>query len=955
MVNIFNSEYDVEISYINKLKEMGYEYISMSNYEDVCLNFRKQFCKFNEQQLIEAKGIAELSDSEFKNVKSRLSTCSIYESAKILREKWILDLDNKKKIYVDFFTSDVSKNIYQVSRQITMSPNDKKDVLSTNRYDVTIFINGLPLIQTELKKPGIELNEAINQINRYRRDSFRGLFQYIQLFIISNSTITKYCANINENDVSNNKQDIPKSLTFFWTNDQNQRISKLIEFTSIFLTKSNVTEILSKYFIIKETEPILIVMRPYQIYAVKYAYDRVIKENSNGYVFHTTGSGKTLTSYKLASLLRDNSTIEKVFFLVDRRDLDDQTIEEYNSFEKDCVDHTKNSFHLIQTMQNSSQKLIISTIQKLSKVLDFKKNLSIINHFKNKRCVFIIDECHRSQFGVMNAKIKKYFLNSNFIGFTGTPIFQENRGPQEKTTADIFSSKESEPCIHKYLIKDAISDGNVLRFSVEHMVTVDKKYILDSNTTINNVSDDESYYNLKNLNIDQFYHSEKRIAIISEHILDHLNQHIIIGNSKYTAIFAVDKIETLMKYYFYMKNHNPKRYRIAAIFHSKENTNKENYKKEQEYCIEDYNKLFQTDYTLEKFDTYRKDISRRMKQKETPQIDLLLVVNMFLTGFDSKPTNTLFLDKNLIWHSLVQAYSRTNRVEKPTKKYGQIITYRNIMSEQDNALRLFSGSGDPDEYLLKPYDYYLQKLFKEVNSLREIVQKPDDVKNLQSEEEIKSFIIIFRKLANYLSMLKTFSRFDWKDLNERINEEDYLDYKSWYLNYYEKQKKGEDISILNDIDFNIELIKTDLINVDYILNLLKNISQKKDYELEKYIDYILKEIEHSDNEKIRSKKEMIISFLKNKIQHINIQNKDILNEYYKYEKESLELDIQYFSKKYKLTKEFMYKITSQYFEDTRKITKEYLRENLLQEGIIGIIVITKLIDKILSFLRDTNT
>lgn len=265
---------------------MGYEFISMSNYNDVCLNFRKQFCKLNEQQLIEAKGIAELSDSEFENVKSRLSTCSIYESAKILREKWILNLDNKKEIYVDFFTSDVSKNIYQVSRQITMSPNDKKDVLSKNRYDVTIFINGLPLIQTELKKPGIELNEAINQINRYRRDSFRGLFQYIQLFIISNSTITKYCANINENDVSNNKQDIPKSLTFFWTNDQNQRISKLIEFTSIFLTKSNVTEILSKYFIIKETEPILIVMRPYQIYAVKYAYDRVINKNSNGFSYN---------------------------------------------------------------------------------------------------------------------------------------------------------------------------------------------------------------------------------------------------------------------------------------------------------------------------------------------------------------------------------------------------------------------------------------------------------------------------------------------------------------------------------------------------------------------------------------------------------------------------------------------------------------------------------------------
>ena len=358
------SEYEVESLYIDRLIEMGYEFIPMKNYDDVCNNFRKQFCALNSQELIEAKGVAALSDSEFDRVMIRLENHTVYESAKLLREKWVLELDNGKTVYVEFFTNDETRNIYQVTHQITMDPAHKDDVLYRNRYDVTILINGLPLIQTELKRPGIEINEAVNQINRYRRFSFKGLFRFIQLFVISNSTMTKYCANINENNQFGKKQDILKSLTFFWTDENNTRINKLIDFTNVFLHKVHITEMLNKYFVIKDTEPILMVMRPYQIYAVKRAFDRIMMSNMNGYVFHTTGSGKTLTSFKLASLLRDDRRIDKVFFLIDRKDLDDQTVDEYNSFEKDCVDNTDNTYSLVKALKDSSKTLIITTIQK---------------------------------------------------------------------------------------------------------------------------------------------------------------------------------------------------------------------------------------------------------------------------------------------------------------------------------------------------------------------------------------------------------------------------------------------------------------------------------------------------------------------------------------------------------------------------------------------------------------
>lgn len=950
------SEYEVESLYINRLNELGYDYVELKNYDDVCSNFREQFCKLNSQELIAAKGKAELSNTEFDRIMVRLENHTIYKSAKILREKWILELDNGKSIYVVFLTDDETRNTYQVTHQVTMDPEHKDDVLYKNRYDVTILINGLPLVQTELKRPGIEINEAVNQINRYRRFSFRGLFRYIQLFVISNSTMTKYCANINENNALGQKQDILKPLTFFWTDENNVRINKLIDFTNAFLPKANLTEMLNKYFVVKDTEPILLVMRPYQVYAVKRAFDRIIMANMNGFVFHTTGSGKTLTSFKLASLLRDDRRIDKVFFLIDRSDLDDQTVDEYNSFEAGCVDQTDNTYNLVRDLKDSSKTLIVTTIQKMATALRSEKYTAIMDGFRNNKCVFIIDECHRSQFGKMHAQIRKHFDNSNYIGFTGTPIFAENKGPQGQTTADVFQSGTLDPCIHKYMIKEAIADGNVLRFSVEYMRSVSIKSVADSKIDIKSL-DDADYCKRHHIDLDELYHSDKRIAAISDDILGHLKQRTRLeNNNTYTAIFAVDKIETLVKYYEYMKAHNPEDYKIAAIFTYQANQDMEEspdkHAGEQlESCMKDYNKMFGTDYDLGKFDAYRKDISKRMKQKDLPQVDLLLVVNMFLTGFDSKPTNTLFLDKNLIWHSLVQAYSRTNRVDKVTKQFGQIVTYRNIKRAQDDALKLYSGDGDPNAYLLKSYDFYVSEFYKQVESLRSVVSCPDDAGNLQSEDDIRAFVVSFRTLASTLSTLKTFSKFEWSDLAPALDEDEYSDYKSWYLYYYDKHKGGGKESVLVDVDFNIELVRTDKINVVYILNLLKEINRSNKNEMQKSVDLILREIERSDNEKVRYKREIMKAFVTERFFELD-PDADIIEAYNEYEKEVLQADIESFSAENGLTIEFVSAVLHRYFIDPKAITKEYLRTKLSAQGIKGLLKLTAYISKLQEFMNN---
>lgn len=967
------SEYAVEKHLIEQLSHTGYRFVRMGNHDDLLTNLREQICKVNRDKLVEAKGEASLSDSEFERVKNRLLNHTVYESAKILREKWILDLDNGESVYLEFLTDDYERNTYQVTHQVTMDKEHVEDVDQTNRYDVTILINGLPLVQIELKRPGVEINEAINQINRYRTKSFFGLFKFIQVFVVSNSVQTKYFANENDLDKRGGVRRILKSLVFYWTDENNKRINTLAEFTSVFFTKNAITELLCDYFVVKESEPDLMVMRPYQIFAVKAALRRVLIEDMNGYVFHTTGSGKTLTSYKLASILRDSGKIEKVFFLIDRADLDEQTVDEYNSFEEGCVDNTENTRSLVSSLKDSSKTLIITTIQKMATALRSGKYDAVLDEYADRKCVFIIDECHRSQFGKMHASIKRRFRNANFIGFTGTPIFKQNKGSNDRTTADVFSvpndpeagTADSKACIHRYMIKEAIADGNVLPFSVEFMRSIAVENTGDDSIDSDRL-DDADYCRRHNIDVGALYHDEKRIANISDDILEHLAQHTRPeGTDVYTAIFAIDKIKYLMAYYRRMKAHrlawdpetNPDGFRIAAIFTFQANeelddAGEDKYSRDElQECMDDYNAMFGTDFDVSNFDSYRKDISNRMKQKDLPQIDLLLVVNMFLTGFDSKPTNTLILDKDLKWHSLVQAYSRTNRVDKKTKRFGQIVTYRNIKKAQDDALALFSGDGNPDDYLLQSYDYYVAEYRKQVEALRNIAETPDDAGYLQSEDDQREYVVAFRRLMGTLATLKTFSRFDWEDLDVFMDEQTYTGYKSWYLEFYDRQKRDpKDNPVLADVDFEIELARTDRINVVYILHLLKDVDRADEEETAKAVDLILREIDRSDNERLRVKRGLMKEFVSKRFYELP-PDADIETAYHDFERDSMQARIEAFATENGLDERMVGEVVQDYFANQKSLTDEALRQRLKGMG-FGLLKLKSVTMKLSQFAKE---
>lgn len=958
------SEYDVEIKFIERLESIGYAYIELNNYEDVISNFRVQLAAYNAEKLIEAKGTADFSDAEFNRVLIHVDNKSVYESAKVLRDKYILNLDNGKTVYLEFFSFNTDRNIYQVSHQITMDKDHKDDVVYKNRYDVTVLINGLPLVQVELKRPGVEINEAINQINRYRKFSFKGLFRYLQLFVVSNSVQTKYFCN--ENEMENGQYNpILKSLVFFWTDENNKRINILDEFTAEFFRKTAITEMIDKFMVIKSAEPILMVMRPYQIYAVKAAKKRVLEANHNGYVFACTGSGKTLTSFKLAQLLREESRIDKVVFLIDRKDLDDQAIDEYNSFEKDCVDNSDSTHVLVKQLQETDRKLIVTTIQKMANAVKSSKYQKFMEQYRDNKIVFIIDECHRSQFGKMHGDIEKHFHNANYIGFTGTPIFEANKGVAKRTTADLFSAgKQMDACLHKYMIKDAIADGNVLRFSVEYQRTIFAHHI-----AVNGIDpeqlDDPEYCKRHNIDIDGLYHDDERIRKIAIDIFEHHEQHIHPqGKDIYTALFAVDSIKTLGKYYDIFKELNKQRevdkqYKVAAIFSFGANEDMDERGDEHSAellsrCIDDYNKMFSTAYDIDKFDSYRKDIAQRLRQKNLPQVDILLVVNMMLTGFDAKTLNTLYLDKNLIWHTLVQAYSRTNRVDKVTKQFGQIVTYRNIKKWQDDALRLFSGDGDPNEYLLENYEYYIQKWVNQAPVLRKVVPTVDDAGQLQNEDEVRMFIIAFRTMVGTLATLKTFSKFNWSDLAVVMDEDEYEGYKSWYL-YYKDQANNPNprVPVPVDVDFDVELVRTDRINVVYILNLLKrahDASNLSAEQLQANVDLILREIERSDNVSLRAKKDIMRAFIETRFYDLP-EEADMQQAFEEFEKEQLQADIETFSYNNGIDTDIVIDIFTDY-SFSGGVSDEAIRRRLMAYH-FGLLKITKLTNDIRGFVVNT--
>ena len=616
----YESESKLEERMIDQLKKQGYQYIEINDVNELEKNFREQVNLHNRGEL----KFKDLSDKEFERLIVKISGKGVFQSAKELRQKQDIQRDDGSIVYLELFnTKDWCRNNFQVTHQTTV------ECKYTNRYDVTILINGLPLVQIELKRRGIDMKEAFNQIKRYKRHSYFGLYKFIQLFIISNGVDTKYFAN--------GDQELNYGFTFFWTDVNNERITNLEQFCVFFLDRCHIGKMIARYMIINETEKMLMVMRPYQVYAVENIVSRALDTNNNGYIWHTTGSGKTITSFKTSQILSLEPSINQVFFLVDRKDLDKQTLDEFNKFDPGCVDMTNQTDKLIQQIKDSTKPLIITTIQKMANACSNPKYESVMEKYKDLKTVFIIDECHRSQFGDMHRTISKTFSNAQYFGFTGTPRFKENPSQDGRSTADIF-----EKCLHTYLIKDAIKDENVLGFSVDYMKFVDWNGRTEEDVMVEGIDTDEVFM------------ADDRIRLIAQDIIDH---HCVkTRDKKYNALFTVSSIPLLIKYYdmFKQLNHNLK---IGAIFTYGANEdldkNPEHSREVLDRIIADYNRMYKTNFSSHTFDSYFRDICKKIKNTE---IDIVIVVNMLLTGFDAKRLNTLYVDKSLKYHDLIQAF-----------------------------------------------------------------------------------------------------------------------------------------------------------------------------------------------------------------------------------------------------------------------------------------------------------
>ena len=827
-MGVYESEAKLEEKLIDQLVKQGYKNVQIDTVEDLERNFREQINEHNKFRLEEKP----LSDKEFERLMIKISGKGVFQSAKELRQLQDIQRDDGTIAYIELFnTREWCQNIFQVTHQTTVEGK------YTNRYDVTLLINGLPLVQIELKRRGMDMKEAFNQIKRYKRHSYSGLYKFIQIFIISNGVDTKYIAN--------GDQELNYGFTFYWTDVNNERINNLEHFCLTFLDRCQIGKVIARYMILNQTEKMLLVMRPYQIYAVENIVSRALDTNNNGYVWHTTGSGKTITSFKTSQILAKEPSINQVFFLVDRKDLDKQTLDEFNKFKPGCVDLTNNTDKLIEQMKDSTKDLIVTTIQKMANACSNSKYAPILEKYKDLKTVFIIDECHRSQFGDMHRQISKTFTNAQYFGFTGTPRFKENPSQDGRSTADIF-----EKCLHTYLIKDAIKDGNVLGFSVDYMKFIDLKS-----------SQTEEDVMVEGIDTEEVFMADDRVRLIAQDIIDHHNTKT--RDKKYNALLAVSSIPLLVKYYNMFKslNHDLK---IGAIFTYGANEdldkNPEHSRESLDKIIDDYNKMYNTNFSSSTFDAYFRDICKKIKNTE---IDIVIVVNMLLTGFDAKRLNTLYVDKSLKYHDLIQAFSRTNRVESETKPFGNIVCYRTTKERVDEAVKLFSQTDNIDTVIMAPYEDYLNKFKVAVSELLKITPVVDSVDSLEREEDIKAFIVAFRTVAKLLVSLKTFNEFDLDNGDTDLNVQMFEDYKSKYYDLYRKLSNDkEKSSILNDITFSLELIQTDKINVSYILNLIRNIDLTNETQKLQDIENIERKLANSTDDDLRSKTDLIKSFLK---------------------------------------------------------------------------------------------
>ncbi len=853
----------LENNLISQLVGLGHKSVTIKTEDDLLKNLKTQLEKHNK---------LSISDAEFDRVMIHLSKGNIFQKAKTLRDKYELIKDDGTKAYLEFLNQDFwCQNQFQVTNQITI--NGKRE----NRYDVTLLINGLPLVQIELKRRGIEMKEAFNQVQRYQKESFssnNALFNYTQIFIISNGVNTKYYANSYKQGKS-----LSYKFTSYWADEKNRKMSQLEKFAGIFLEPCHIAKMITKYIVLHESDKILMVLRPYQFHAVEAIIDKVKNSTKNGYIWHTTGSGKTLTSFKASQIITNNPKIKKVVFVVDRQDLDDQTVREFRAFDKDSIDGTENTKMLVDQFLDVKRSLIVTTILKLNTAISKAKFRKQIEALKDENIVFIFDECHRSQFGDTHQRITNFFTNHQLFGFTGTPIFVKNAFSNKgvkQTTANLFDE-----CLHRYVITDAIRDENVLKFSIEYY------NVFKSKTSFEDID-------VEGIDTQEVYESDSYLESITDYIIKNHNRKT--HNRAFTAILCVSDIDILIKYYelFKAKKAEGKhRLNIATIFSYQANPEdkmadgelpEEVYPmdlaaepsvtygaiphkdKLDEYII-DFNKTFGTKHSAKdgnSFLNYKKDISKKVKSKN---IDILLVVNMFLTGFDSKSLNTLYVDKNLNYHGLIQAYSRTNRILNEKKSQGNILAFRNLKQNTDDAVALFSDKNAKETITIDPYEDQIKMFNNAYKALMAIAPTVDSVNDLDTEDDELAFAKAFREIMRLKNILSTFTEFTFDDTYMEAQE--FADYSSKYLDLHDKiqtNNKMEAVSILNEIDFELELIHRDEINVAYIMQLLAKLKDAKPkdkaQQKKQIIDLIAGETE------LRSKRELIEKFIQQNLPNI---------------------------------------------------------------------------------------
>lgn len=882
----YQSEAALENEFIRLLQGQGYEYIQVRSEAELIQNLRRQ---------LEALNRMTFTEEEWKRFfKNNLAGANegIVEKTRKIQSDHVQPLQRDDGTSKNVYLLD-KKNIHNNRLQVLNQYEEDQGKRNT-RYDVTILVNGLPLVHVELKRRGVPIREAFNQIKRYQRDSFwagSGLYEYIQIFVISNGTHTKYYSNTTRNshvkELSQSRGKGKKTsnsfeFTCFWSDGNNKIISDLVDFTKTFLSKHTLLNVLTRYCVFT-AEDLLLVMRPYQIAATERILNRIeISTNykkvgtidAGGYIWHTTGSGKTLTSFKTAQLASQLPYVDKVLFVVDRKDLDYQTMKEYDRFEKGAANGNSNTAILQKQLESKDCHIIITTIQKLDIFIRKNKRHPVFQ----EHVVLIFDECHRSQFGDMHQAITQAFRNYHLFGFTGTPIFSVNAGssgkPHMRTTAQAFGDK-----LHTYTIVNAIDDGNVLPFRIDYINTIkEKAYIEDAK--------------VRGIDIEKALGDPERVRQVVEYTLEHFDQktkrssyYSLKGQrvAGFNAIFAASSIPMAMKYYTEFQRQLAEQKRdltIATIFSFGANEEdpedtlaEEGFDTEAldqtsrdflDSAIQDYNKRFQVNFdtSSNKFQNYYKDLSMRVKNRE---VDLLIVVNMFLTGFDATTLNTLWVDKNLKMHGLIQAFSRTNRILNSVKTYGNIVCFRNLQTATEEAIALFGDKDATGTVLLKDYDSYYFGYDDGEKPFPGYVHLIDRLKHeyplgspLVGEQEEKGFIRLYGRILKVKNILSSFDQFKGQEI---LSQRDFQDYQSRYIDLYQEyrgEQNGERENINDDIQFEMELIRQVDINIDYILMLVEKYHAKncEDQEILASIDRAI-----DSSIQLRSKKELIHGFI----------------------------------------------------------------------------------------------